>query len=177
MDFTVDSPRIALPAPPAEQQRSLDAGGVAVWRADLSIPTYEPEEADRFPMFLDRRIYQGSSGRVYPLPFVERVATEPVDRHWNAVHIENRWIRLVLLPELGQQTACALWTAIEEKAALLGSTATVDYFATSLPALLLFADDVVKTAQITQHGLLARLAKVHRTAPATSPTPTTRRES
>ena len=42
------------------------------------IPTYHPMAPDKNPMFLERRVYQGSSGAVYPLPFYDRVATEPV---------------------------------------------------------------------------------------------------
>jgi tetratricopeptide (TPR) repeat protein len=70
-----------------------------------------------------------------------------------------------------RDVAGALWTAVEEHAELLDSTVTVDYFATSLPALLLFADDAQKAAQARRQVLLARLAQVGRT-----PT-TTKRES
>nr|WP_255672987.1 DUF5107 domain-containing protein [Glycomyces amatae] len=52
-------------------------------------------------MFLDRRVYQGSSGRVYPIPFIDRIAREGAPRQWRAVHLENRWLRLMVLPELG----------------------------------------------------------------------------
>ena len=92
---------LRLPEPPADEQVTLDDGGVAVWEQPLTIPTYEPAPPEKLPMFFDRRVYQGSSGRVYPLPFTERIAAEPRDRDWRAVHLENRWIRLVLLPELG----------------------------------------------------------------------------
>src|SRR5690606_42098052 len=44
---------------------------------------------------------QGSSGRIYPLPFHHRIASEPTPHTWRAVHLENEWIRLVVLPELG----------------------------------------------------------------------------
>jgi tetratricopeptide (TPR) repeat protein len=92
---------LRLPAPPAALAERLEAGGAIAWREPLTIRTYEPGEPDRYPMFLDRRVYQGSSGRVYPIPFIDRIETEPVDRVWDAVHLENRWIRLVVLPELG----------------------------------------------------------------------------
>jgi tetratricopeptide (TPR) repeat protein len=92
---------LRLPAPPAALAERLEAGGVIAWREPLTIRTYEPGEPDRYPMFLDRRVYQGSSGRVYPIPFIDRIETEPVDRQWDAIHLENRWIRLVILPELG----------------------------------------------------------------------------
>jgi hypothetical protein len=29
-------------------------------------------------MFLEKRVYQGSSGKVYPLPFTDRIAEKPV---------------------------------------------------------------------------------------------------
>ncbi len=52
-------------------------------------------------MFLETRVYQGSSGRVYPIPFIDRIAESPVERSWDAVHIENAWLRLMVLPQIG----------------------------------------------------------------------------
>ena len=52
-------------------------------------------------MFLEKRVYQGSSGKVYPLPFTDRIAEKPVDRKWKAVWIENEFIRVMVLPEIG----------------------------------------------------------------------------
>lgn len=52
-------------------------------------------------MFLEKRVYQGSSGRVYPLPFTDRISEQKVDRQWTAVWIENEFIRAMVLPELG----------------------------------------------------------------------------
>ncbi|HWJ11644.1 MAG TPA: DUF5107 domain-containing protein, partial [Nocardioides sp.] len=89
------------PAAPEHLRECLDAGGAVAWSAPVTIPTYEPGTPDEFPMFLDRRVYQGSSGRVYPIPFIDRVSAEPTDRTWQAIHLENRWIRLMVLPELG----------------------------------------------------------------------------
>ena len=59
-------------------------------------------------MFLERRVYQGSSGRVYPLPFVDRIATEAQDRSWQAVHVENEFVRVMVLPELGGRIHVAM---------------------------------------------------------------------
>ena len=82
-------------APAPEHLRArLDAGDAVAWSAPVTIPTYEPGTPDEFPMFLDRRVYQGSSGRVYPIPFNDRISSEPTDRTWQAIHLENRWIRL-----------------------------------------------------------------------------------
>ena len=98
---SIENPRIELPEAPAGQLARIEAGGVACWESTLRIPTYETAEPDRYPLFLDRRVYQGSSGRVYPIPFTDRVSAEATPREWRAIHLENRWVRLVLLPELG----------------------------------------------------------------------------
>lgn len=65
------------------------------------IDTYGVDAPDDYPAYLDRRVYQGSSGRVYPLPFFERVQSHKSPRSWKAVHLENAYVRLMVLPELG----------------------------------------------------------------------------
>ena len=90
-------PRITLPAVPPE----FTNDGVAAWSEPMVIETYLPEEPSPYPAFLDSRVYQGSSGRVFPLPFHERISQERVPHEWQAVHLENEWVRLVILPELG----------------------------------------------------------------------------
>lgn len=79
----------------------LRGAPVAGWAEPVTITTYRPQPPDPLPAFLDRRVYQGSSGRVHPLPFIDRVAEtgEPVS--WNAVHLENQWLRVMVIPELG----------------------------------------------------------------------------
>jgi tetratricopeptide (TPR) repeat protein len=67
----------------------------------LILPTYLPLPPDKNPMFLEKRVYQGSSGRVYPLPFTDRIAEKPVDRKWQAVWLENEFVQVLILPELG----------------------------------------------------------------------------
>lgn len=76
-------------------------GEVRVRREPVVFPTYEPAPADPNPMFLEKRVYQGSSGRVYPLPFIDRIAETPTDRAWDAVVIENDFVSLMMLPEIG----------------------------------------------------------------------------
>ena len=74
---------------------------VSVRREAVELPTYEPQAPDPAPMFLEKRVYQGSSGRVYPLPCTDRIAEQPRPRRWEAVFIENEYVRVMLLPELG----------------------------------------------------------------------------
>ncbi|HEY3438279.1 MAG TPA: DUF5107 domain-containing protein, partial [Actinotalea sp.] len=89
--------RLHLPAVPAH----LAGSGVAAWREPVTIDTYLPDPADRYPAFLEKRVYQGSSGRVYPLPVHERISPVKAPHAWDAIHLENPWIRLMILPELG----------------------------------------------------------------------------
>ena len=88
--ITAAASKLVLPEAPAELRASLEAGNAIAWYEQVEIPTYEPHDPSTFPMYLDQRVYQGSSGRVYPLPFTERIDSEPTMRRWNAVHIENR---------------------------------------------------------------------------------------
>lgn len=67
----------------------------------VTLPTFEPMSPDRNPMFLESRVYQGSSGTVYPLPFIDRIDDRPRPRKWRAITIENEWIEVMLLPEIG----------------------------------------------------------------------------
>ncbi|MFE5409444.1 DUF5107 domain-containing protein [Microbacterium sp. NPDC056569] len=92
---------IVLPDIPAALRGVVERGGAVAWRDPLAIRTYEAGEPSRYPMYLDHRVYQGSSGKVYPLPFVESVADDAHMRNWDAVHLENRFVRVVVLPELG----------------------------------------------------------------------------
>src|SRR5579859_4956542 len=80
---------------------AVNAGLVSVRVEELVLPTYLPAAPDKNPMFLEKRVYQGSSGKVYPLPFTDRIAEKPVDRAWQAVWIENEFIRALVLPEIG----------------------------------------------------------------------------
>lgn len=98
MDSSASSPSVViLPDVPHE----LAGAPVAAWSEPLTIDSYLPLEPSLYPEFFEYRVYQGSSGRVYPLPFHERIASEKAPHRWQAIHLENRWVRLVILPELG----------------------------------------------------------------------------
>ncbi len=74
---------------------------VVVRRERVVIPTYLPAAPQKNPVFLENRVYQGSSGRVYPLPVIDRIAEEPVPREWDVVYLENPYLRVMILPEIG----------------------------------------------------------------------------
>lgn len=74
---------------------------VKIWEEDVVIPTYEPAAPDRNPMFLEKRVYQGSSGKIYPYPSVAKISHEKHDRSWHAVFLENEYLIIMVLPALG----------------------------------------------------------------------------
>ena len=57
------------------------------------------------PMFLEKRVYQGSSGRVYPHPVTDKIFDEKADKAYRAIFLENDFIRVMLLPEIGGRIA------------------------------------------------------------------------
>ncbi len=80
---------------------------VKAWKETVVIPTYEVGQPEKNPIFLENRVYQGSSGKVYPYPVIESIADEKTDREWHAVFIENEYIKVMILPELGGRVQMA----------------------------------------------------------------------
>ena len=74
---------------------------VRIWEEQIVLPTYETGEADKNPMFLEGRVYQGSSGKVYPYPTIETVSDVKTDKAYQAVWLENEYLKVMILPELG----------------------------------------------------------------------------
>ena len=72
-----------------------------VWAEKVLIPTYEIGEAEKNPIFLDKRVYQGSCGKVYPYPTIEKISDVKVDKEYEAVYLENDYIKVMVLPQLG----------------------------------------------------------------------------
>ncbi len=74
---------------------------VKIWEESIVIPTYEVGEADKNPMFLESRVYQGSSGKIYPYPTIEKIHDTRTDKAYQAVWLENEYLKVMILPELG----------------------------------------------------------------------------
>jgi len=80
----------------------------------LLIPTYGVGEPEKNPVFLEKRVYQGSSGVVYPYPVIEKIKDEKVDREWIGLVLENPYLVIVILPELGGRVQVA-WDKIGQR--------------------------------------------------------------
>lgn len=80
---------------------------VKVWEEDVIIPTYGIGEPEKNPVFLENRIYQGSSGKVYPHPVIEKIYDIKQDKTYRACFLENRYLKIMILPELGGRVQMA----------------------------------------------------------------------
>jgi len=68
----------------------------------MVIPTYPEPEKEKLPMYCETRVHQRTSGRVYPNAIVNNVVRDhKEDREYAAIIIENDFIELIILPELG----------------------------------------------------------------------------
>ena len=57
-------------------QSTVYGSEVRAWEEDILLPTYEIGQEEKNPIFLEKRVYQGSCGSVYPYPVVERISDE-----------------------------------------------------------------------------------------------------
>ena len=71
------------------------------WEEKIKIPTYKTGTPDKNPMFLEKRVYQGSSGVVYPYPVIDKVYDEKYNKEYTALFLENDYLKVMILPELG----------------------------------------------------------------------------
>lgn len=81
---------------------------VLAWEEVVEIPTYGVGKPDKNPMFLEKRVYQGSSGRVYPHPVIDKIEDDKAPKPYKLVILENEYIRIEIMPELGGRIYRAL---------------------------------------------------------------------
>ena len=91
-------------------------GSVKVWQEIISLPTWTTGAEDPNPMFLEKRVYQGSSGSVYPYGVIDTLTGEREMRDYQAVWMENDFLRVMLRPYgWGKRSPCAvcrLWPGL-----------------------------------------------------------------
>jgi len=73
----------------------------SVWQEKVVIPTYGTGNPEKNPMFMEKRVYQGSSGVVYPYPVIEKILDEKKDQTYNGLFLENQYLKILILPQLG----------------------------------------------------------------------------
>jgi len=75
--------------------------GVKVWEENIVIPTYLAGDPEPNPMFFFGRSSQGAQGPVYPYPMYDTLTARKVDKTYKMVRLENQYIRIGILPEIG----------------------------------------------------------------------------
>lgn len=85
----------------------MNETSVNAWEEKIIIPTYEAGKAIKHPMFFEKRIYQGSSGAVYPNPVIEKIADQKEDKEYIGLFLENKYLKIMILPELGGRVQMA----------------------------------------------------------------------
>ena len=73
----------------------------AIKETVVSIPTYKLALPEKSPLFIEKRAYQGSTGKVYPLPVTEKIYDEKELKEYKALILENEYLYVMILPELG----------------------------------------------------------------------------
>ena len=84
------------------------ASQVRVWEEEVEIPTYGVGKPDTNPMFLEKRVYQGSSGKVYPYPVIDKILDEKRPHSYHMVLLENEYLHIEIMPEMGGRVYRAL---------------------------------------------------------------------
>lgn len=77
-------------------------------REDAVIPTYLPGPDEKNPIFYECRNHQGASGKVFPMAVCDTLSDTVTDVTYNALRLENEYIDVTLLPELGGRIYSAL---------------------------------------------------------------------
>ena len=75
---------------------------VKITESRIIIPTYPEPPAEEMPMFAENRVHQRSSGRPYPNKVVLEVdRTHKEDKEYKLVTLENEYVKIEILPEIG----------------------------------------------------------------------------
>jgi len=74
---------------------------VKIWEEPLTLPTYRLDSPDLNPMFYTHESYQGAEKRIYPYPIQDKVTDIREDKTYNVLYLENDYIRLSVLPQIG----------------------------------------------------------------------------
>ncbi len=74
---------------------------VKIWQDKLSLPSYRIEKPDPNPMFYKGESYQGAKKMIYPYALIDGLTGIRQNADWTALNLENEYLKLVVLPEIG----------------------------------------------------------------------------
>ena len=78
-----------------------DESAVRIAEEPLVIPTYPLGPPDPHPMFYMNESYQGAQKRIYPYALQDHLNHERIDKAYTALNLENEFVKLCVLPEIG----------------------------------------------------------------------------
>ena len=84
---------------PRVQAQSNDT--VKVWEETITLPTYKMNPNDPNPSFFRNQSYQGASRVIYPYPLQDNFTNEKIDQDYNALFLENEFLKVCVMPEIG----------------------------------------------------------------------------
>lgn len=82
--------------------------GVKAWEEDLVLPTYVRNAPEQAPIFERTWSYQRARRSVYPYALDDNMTRERKDVAWKAVYLENEYMKVCVLPEIGGRLFYAL---------------------------------------------------------------------
>ena len=74
---------------------------VKIWEETIALPTYFTNPSEECPIFFSNQSYQGASRVAYPYPVQENLSMEKGTEEYTGLFIENEYIKLCVLPEIG----------------------------------------------------------------------------
>ena len=80
----------------------VQAGSLAhITEETIVLPTYQTAPPDPYPRFYAGRTYQGAKATYYPYPVYDQLTDAKTNVTYRMVVLENDYIRVAVLPELG----------------------------------------------------------------------------
>lgn len=76
-------------------------GQVKISVEKIIIPTYPNEKPNPMPRYYEGAMHQGVQRRIYPYPMDDNNTFEKKDMEYNIIHVENEYLDLGFIPDLG----------------------------------------------------------------------------
>jgi tetratricopeptide (TPR) repeat protein len=89
-------------------KKNINNSIVKIGEEEVRIPTYKTGKPNKLPMFFEKRVYQGSSGKVYPYPVIDKIYDDVTEKKHKVVFLENEFLRVMIMPSLGGRIQAAL---------------------------------------------------------------------
>lgn len=80
---------------------SGSSGDLTITEDSLAIPTYLVDPPNPMPRFYEGRVHQGVQRRMYPYPMNDNMTRDKEDRKYFIIYLENEYIKIGIIPELG----------------------------------------------------------------------------